>query len=184
MGNYNTNTQTFINEFERQFNDQKEFTQEQEDALVSLIPSKKDLENGLNQLKIFSDKCDENIELCDKNAKQWAAQKKALKAQSDAFKKLLGRLLEKLAGGTKIKNADGIALKNTSRNGIEVDSEWLLSQYSAQADELRNKLPEFVKVELSVDKNKLSAHLQQDNSLMLDNPEKIHFKKGTSVTIK
>lgn len=184
MDTTNTPTEIFITEFERQFDPQNGLSQQQEEALVQIIPTAVDLKNGLPQLKKFSDNCDEQIEVCDRNAKQWAVQKKAIKAQSEAFKKLLGKILQRVNAGSKISGADGVSLKTSSRNGLEVDSEWLLSQYETQVNELRSNLPEFVKIELSVDKNKLSAHLQQDNTMMLDNPEKIHFKKGTSVTIK
>ena len=184
MENINQPTQTFLTRFEEEFENVSELSENQENMLASIITNKEDLKNGLPLLKRQSDYYDQNIETADKNAKAWTAQKKMYKAHSDALKKLLGKMLQRLTGGTKISGDDGISLKSSSRNGLEVDSEWLLSKYEKQTDELRAQLPDFVKVELSVDKNKLSAHLQNDNTLMLENPEKIHFKKGFSVTLK
>ena len=52
------------------------------------------------------------------------------------------------------------------------------------ADALQSQLPSYVKVKLSVDKTKLSAHISKDDTLLVSHPDKIHTKPTSSTTLK
>ena len=83
-----------------------------------------------------------------------------------------------------VLGADGVKLATTTRTVIDIDEDWLIGLHQALADTLQQQLPDFIKVTLSIDKNKLSTYLKTDNTLLVNNPEHIHTRDSVSTTIK
>ena len=174
----------FIEAFDDKIEENVELSDEQKNTIAAVILTKDDLKEGLPALLQKSEDLKGCIDNCDRNIKTWQESKRLWNARSKAFLDVLGRVIKKLGvSGNSIK-AEGVKLSTSSRTSLEVDEQWLLDQYSPMADALQGQLPDFVKVSLSLDKNKLAAFLKQDDSLLTNNPDKIHTKVSTSTTIK
>jgi hypothetical protein len=176
--------EAFIDKFEEQMESSTELTPEAVDRLVSLIPSKELLEGGLAALKEKAEAFKGQIEACDKEIKVHQDLKKAWKARSERFLNLLGKVLDNLNVAGKSIKSDGVKLATTTRTVIDIDEDWLIGLHQALADTLQQQLPDFIKVTLSIDKNKLSTYLKTDNALLVNNPEHIHTRDSVSTTIK
>ena len=180
----NKNINEFIESFEEKIEENSELTDEQKEIIASLIPSKDDLKEGLPILLQKSEDMKGCIDNCDRNIKTWQESKKLWSARCKSYLEVLGKVIGKLGlTGNTIK-ADGIKLSTSTRTSLEVDEQWLLDQYMPMALALQGQLPAFVKVGLTIDKNKLAAYLKQDDSLLTNNPDKIHTKVSSSTTIK
>ena len=151
--------------------------------LAGMVKDKKTLTEGLSAIGEKARDFKEGIDSCDKEIKKWQENKKAWDGRMKQFVRVMGAILGNL-GLTSVKNPDGTKIASSTRTVLEVDEDWLVSQYDNLAEILRKQLPDYVKVSLSVDKNKLSAYLKDDNTLLLNNPDRIHTKSSTSVTIK
>ena len=92
--------------------------------------------------------------------------------------------INKLGFRNNTVKADGVKLAISSRTVLEVDEQWLLSQYDKFLDVMQAQLPGYIKVSLSVDKTELNAYIKKDNSLLINYPLQIHTKVTTSTTIK
>ena len=96
----------------------------------------------------------------------------------------MSALMQKLNIPNSGLKVDGIKLSTSTRTVLEVDEQWLVAQYEALAEGLQQQLPDYVKVSLSVDKNKLFAHVKEDSTMLVQNPDKIHTNTSSSTTIK
>ena len=179
----NNKIKTLIEDFEDKTENGAVLSDADIEALASGITDKQTLTEGLTAISEKAKDFKDSIELCDKNIKEWQENKKNWDGRIKQFAKVMGSILNRL-GLTSVKSPDGTKIASSTRTVLEVDDEWLVSQYENLAEVLRKQLPEYVKVSLSVDKNKLSAYLKGDNTLLLNNPDKIHTKISTSVTIK
>lgn len=174
-----------FDEFVEQYNEteiQKEDGDAALDKLESHIADGKELDDILPSLKARSDEMDEHVKDCDRNIKLFQGSKKMWNRRIDFFNKMLERFLKK-THQTAVKK-DDIKLATSSRTVHVVDEEWLLGRYQDKADALQGTLPSFIKVSLSLDKRELIKYLTTDNTLMLDNPEKIHTETITSTKFK
>ena len=184
MDKKNVNIANLIERFDDTMEETQELTDEKKNLLASTIPSKDDLQEGLPELCAKANSLKANVENCDSNIKVWQESKKMWTARSKAFLEVLGAVLKNLQISGSMMKANGVKLASSSRTSLEVDEGWLLGQYQPMADSLQGAMPDFVKVSLSIDKNKLSAYLKQDNSLLVNNPDKIHTKTSVSTSIK
>ena len=176
--------QNLIDAFEDNIEEKAELTPEDRTAISGNVTSQDKLEEGLPLLLQKSNDYKQQIENCDRNIKMWQESKKLWQGRSQQFLDLLGFLMDRLHIPGKTLKRDGVKLSTSSRSTIELDEDWLLKQYQALADSFQQQLPDYVRVKLAVDKNKLNAFLKTDNSMLVNNPEMIHTKVSTSTTIK
>lgn len=150
---------------------------------AALCPDITTLQEGLHEIRQKADDFKKNADLCKQQLDSIRTQKEFCDRRIKLFNETLGRILLRL-NVASVKSKDGIKITNSTRSVLEVDEEWLLARYENLADVLQKQLPPYVKVSLSVDKNKLSAYLKEDSTLLTDNPEKIHTKTSRSTSIK
>lgn len=179
----NDKIKTLIESFEDKTEGGAVLTDTDVETLVSMVTDKQTLTEGLTTIGEKAKDFKNCIDQCDKDLKEAQEKKKNWDGRMKQFTKVMGCILGRL-GLTSVKSPDGTKIASSTRTVLEVDEEWLVSQYENLAEMLRKQLPEYVKVSLSVDKNKLSAYLKGDNTLLLNNPDKIHTKSSTSFTIK
>lgn len=184
MEEKNTNVQNLIERFEEKMEQQVEYTSEVQEKVTSCVNTKEELQNGLKLLLEKAQSYKESAENCDRNIKLWQESKKMWQGRSKAFLDTLESLMNRLKISGHTIKANGVKLATSSRTSLEVDEDWLLSQYQTFVDALQLQLPEYIKVSLSVDKNKLYAHVKGDNTMLINNPDKIHTKVTTSTSIK
>ena len=153
-------------------------------SVAAKLTTRQALEEAMPTLLDRANSYKEKIENCDKNIKTWQNSKKMWQGRSKYFLDTLEKVLTSLNIPGKTLKVNDIKLATTSRTSLEVDEEWLLAMYQTFADALQTQLPEYVKVSLSIDKNKLFSHVKQDNTMLLANPDKIHTKSTTSTSIK
>jgi len=176
--------QSFVDKFEEAIEASPELTEEKKQEIISMLPNAVALSDGLGVLKSTAARYAEQAEQCDQKKRMWEESKKFWNSRSAAFIALLGAAMQKLGvKGGKVKTDEG-TLSTSSRTTLEVDTDWLLSTWQQVAEDARALLPDYVTLELSVNKSKLSAHLKTDNSLLLNNPEKIHYNTSTSISLK
>lgn len=178
----NAKVEKFIERFEDSFENNPVISDEDLKAISAEIPDRETLNEGMPLLKETSDNIKSMIDDCSKKVKMWQESKSAWENRDKQFNRLLGVLLGNLSM-TAIK-AGKIKISTSNRTSIEVDEEWLLGQYQAYGVALQAQLPPYIKVKLSIDKNALNAFLKQDNTMLIDNPDKIHSKTSSSTTIK
>ena len=175
---------SLIDKFDDKIEDNPELTSSETMVLSKTIPNKKALEDGLPAILDKANTYKEKIEGCDKQIKNWQASKKMWQARAKSFMETMSQVLANLKiPGNTIK-AEGIKLATSSRTSLEVDEDWLVGKYQMFADALQTQLPDYVKVSLTIDKNKLFAHVKQDDTMLVNNPDKIHTKVTTSTSIK
>ena len=179
-----TKIENLIESFEDKMEEGKEYTPEQCEKVISSINTTQELQAGLPLLLEKAKAYKEQADACDRNIKMWQESKKMWQGRTKAFMDTLEKLISKLNIAGKSLKANGVKLATSSRTSLEVDEEWLLSQYQNFAEALQLQLPDYIKVSLSVDKNKLFAHVKSDNTMLVDNPDKIHTKSTTSTSIK
>ena len=63
-----------------------------------------------------------------------------------------------------------------NRNDYEIDEEIILSKYQTALEEFRSRLPEYVKVELKVDKTALKQECKKDIGLIPEGVYEIHSR--------
>lgn len=159
-------------------------TDEEKTAISASVSDEKTLSEGLAELKRTSEDYKSRIADCDQKIKMWQESKKMWKNRSDQFNGLLGFLLSKLSiPGLSLK-AGGVKLSTSKRTSLEVDEDWLVGLYQLQANALQAQLPPYIKVSLSLDKTALGNYLKTDNSMLVNNPDKVHTKQSASTTIK
>lgn len=161
-----------------------EVTNDEIEHLASKIDCRETLREALPELLQKASDYKDKIDNSDRNIKNWQDNKKFWKKRQDAFMDVLEKIVQRLRlPGNSIKDGS-IKLAVSSRTAIEVDEDWLLGRYEALRQALQSQLPDFVKVSYTLDKNKLSAFLKTDTSLLTDHPEKIHTRTTTSCTLK
>lgn len=178
----NERTQKFLDAFEDAIEDNKPYDDNERKAVAAEIQSREELRASLPALLEKAQDYNTRTQDCDKNIKMWQESKKLWQSRAKAFLETLGTILENL----KIDSfkPDDIKLATSSRTSLEVDEEWLISQYAAAIQALQDQLPGYVKVSVSIDKNKLFAHVKGDSTMLISNPDKIHTKTSKSTTIK
>lgn len=125
----------------------------------------------------------EKVNHCDKMIKMWQKEKKTYEGRSKLLMKAVEAIVRRLNLSGTIKTEGGqLSVRTTST--LEVDEDWILDMYAAQAATLQVQLPPYVKVKLSLDKTALNAFIKKDNTLLLTNPDRIHAKENRSVTLK
>lgn len=181
-------TNTHISDLIESFDDKAEenavLTDEQKRRLSEMVPTQDDLREGLPTLLQKADDLKNNVDNCDKNIKSWQESKKMWSARCKSFLETLGLVLERLNVPGSTMKADGVKLSTSKRSSIEVDEDWLVSRYEPMAAALQGQLPDYVKVSLTIDKNRLAAFLKTDDTMLVDNPDKIHTKTTLSTSIK
>lgn len=174
----------FIDRFETQMETVGELDESSINDLCGVIQTTQELSEALPAFKQKNDSYKELVATCDKNIKEAQTSKKLFQKRCEQFAAALGALLERLnIPGNAVSNG-GVKLATSKRTSLEVDEGWLLGQFAALQAGLEAQLPEYITVKLSIDKNKLSAFLKKDTSLLVDYPEKIHTKVTASTTIK
>lgn len=150
--------------------------------LNGVIRTPEDLQECLSVIKTEQETINKNIEDCDHRVKTWQQSKKAWKARLDNLSGTLMETLDRL----NIKGVtDGtVKISMTTKRGLEViDPEIILLAYENEINALKAVLPSFVKVSVDIDKTKLANHLKQDQTLLLTQPENIHYKESRSLKI-
>ena len=179
-----TAVENLIDSFDDRAEESAELTEETINNVAGLIVTAKELSDGLPLLLEKAAQMKENIAGCDKNIKTWQESKKMWSARTSSFLRVLEKAMERLnVPGATLKNGK-IKLATSSRTSLEVDEDWLIGLYQPVMDSLTAGLPDFIKAELKVDKNKLSAYLKTDGTLLVDHPEHIHTKVTKSTSIK
>lgn len=178
-----TKAEAFIDQFDEAVENEQALSEEKLDALAGHIDSRDTLDKAIPLLVIKNGEYKEAADKCDANIKTWQASKKIWTARQENLIKVIGRALGRLGISSSIKTPGG-TLAVSNRSSLEVDEAWLLGQYEALRGALQAQLPDYVKVSLAVDKNKLAAHLKQDAKMLIDNPEQIHTRVSTSITLK
>lgn len=176
---------TFIETF-NDFLEEGRTTEQDINMMADTLKDRETLDKALPEIgTVYRDiagnigECDEKIKFFQEGKKGWT---RRLEILQQALGAALGRLnITKVTAAT----TDGtIKLSTSSRTCLEVDDDWLTSQYQPLADQLQAALPDYVKVKLAVDKNKLFAHVKGDPAMLTEHPEHIHTKVSTSTTIK
>lgn len=158
-------------------------TDEEAEKIASTLPDVKSFTDGLPVLKAMIKQYGDNVEDMDRRVKQWQASKKMWQNRSDGLLCVVGKLLGRFGMPKGVKEGD-VKIAVSSRTSLEVDEDWLLGFSMPLVDSLASALPPYVTVKLSIDKNKLARYLKDDDSLLVDNPDKIHTKTTTSTSIK
>ena len=169
--------QTLIDNFDDIIEEKEILSPEDKTSVISVISTRKELEDGLGLILDKVRDYKEKIDSCDQSKKMWTGRTKALMDTMSA-------LMQKLNIPNSGLKVDGIKLSTSTRTVLEVDEQWLVAQYEALAEGLQQQLPDYVKVSLSVDKNKLFAHVKEDSTMLVQNPDKIHTNTSSSTTIK
>ena len=138
----------------------------------------------LPQIKESYLECKKNIEDCDRKIKLYTEAKKGWKQQMEQIAGFIIHLLHSY----RINKAkcDDAECSISSRTVLDVNDEALLEKFyqGDEYDALRNALPSWVKITLSVDKTALKQFLKADNTLLLESPELVHSTVSESLTIK
>lgn len=184
MNEKNTRLEEFLEKFDDTMEKSNVITDAERDDLASIIPDRVTLEDGLPELLHKSDDMKSSIDDCDKKIKIWQESKKLWSARQKNLMDILELTMKKLGIPNQSIKANGIKLATNTRTTLEVDEEWLINLYESLSLTLQAKLPDYIKVSLSLDKTKLNAHLKTDQSMLVQFPEKIHTKSSTSTTIK
>lgn len=181
------NTQHVENLIERlddALEESTETAENKKESILSQVSNIDELRDGLELLKDKAEAYKAKIDNCDQNIKMWQGSKKMWQERSKKLLDILGELIERLNIPGKTLRSGGVKLTTSSRTSLEVDEEWLLSKYQMFADALQTQLPEYVKVSISLDKNKLFAYVKANDEMLVNNPDKIHTKVTTSTSIK
>lgn len=176
--------QALIDGFDDLIEENSTLSDDERRSLAAVVRDRETLENGLPILLRKSNDMKEYTENCDKQIKTWQESKKMWSGRQKEFMALLGTVLSDLhISGSSIK-ASGIKLATSRRSSLEVNEDWLLGQYEALREALQQQVPDFVKVSFSLDKTKLKAYLDKDDSLLVNHPDMIHTKVSVSTTIR
>lgn len=176
--------QNLIDRFDDKIEEGNELTDTEKRTIASEIPDKEKLQDGLPLLLKKATDMKTSIEDCDIKIKTWQESKKLWNGRHKAFMDVLETLVGSLNLPGATMKADGIKLSTSSRSSLEVDEDWILTQYEAMAKALQSQLPDYIKVSIALDKTKLSAFLKTDNTMLVQYPDKIHTKTTTSTTIR
>ena len=180
----NEKIEAFIERFDEIMEECQVLTEEQTEKLTKGITTAQQLQNGLPLLLEKTQEYNEQIDSCDRNKKMWEESKKNWQIRQKNFLKSLEYLILKLnIQGRTLKNGS-IKLSTSKRTSLKFDEVWLLNQYAKYVEALQLQLPDYIKVNLTVDKNKLFTHVKGDNKMLVDNPDKIHTKETTSTSLK
>ena len=179
-----TSVQNLIDLFDDEMENATVLTDPVRDQLAQTVSDKEKLEAGLPLLLRKATDIKTSIDDCDRNIKTWQESKKLWSGRHKAFMDVLEKIIGNLQlPGNQIK-ADGIKLATSKRSSLEVDEDWLLGQFQAMADVLQQQLPDYVKVSIGIDKNRLAAFLKGDDSMLVNFPDKIHTRTSTSTSIR
>ena len=159
-------------------------SEETKDRIAAIIPGEEEFREALPAIKASKEAYDNNVANADKNKKAWDDSKKLWKQRSDVLMDIVGRCAERLNMHGRVTEGD-TTLNLSSRRFLNVsDPDWLIGQYQKQIDDAAALLPEFLKMEVSIDKKKLEAYLSKDVSLMVNHPDKIRYDVSHSVSFK
>lgn len=151
-------------------------------SIAEVIKTPDELQECLALIKSEQERIQNSIADCDSKIKVWQQSKKAWKARQES---LLAALKQTLAN-LKLKSAtDGtVKVTVTSKTGLTVvDPESLLKPYEAQLEALKASLPPYIKVSMDLDKTSLASYLKTDDTLLLTQPENLHYEVSSSVRI-
>lgn len=184
--NEQTNDQVaFLEAFDDKVEDNLELSEQEKEQIASTISSEEEFRSILVPLKNRVADMNEKVSTADANIKQWQESKKMWKGRLELLLSILGKRVESLRIPGKSLNANGVKLSMRSNSVLEVDKEWLLQQFQPFVDAVKTQLPPFIKLTLDVDKRELSSYLNNvSNDLRINNPERIHTKPTSSLTIK
>lgn len=158
-------------------------SEETRNRIAGIIPDEKGFREALPEIKAFKDAYDGNIANADKNKKTWDESKKTWKQRSEILMDVLGRCAERFGIRGKVTEGE-TTLSLSSRKFLNLDTDWLVGQYRKEIDTAAALLPEFLKVDVSVDKKKLEAYLSTDSSLLVNHPDKIRWDISKSTSFK
>lgn len=150
--------------------------------LKGVIKTSDELQTCLSDIKKEQEYINKNIENCDQKVKIWQQSKKEWKARMESLNEMLMETLSRL--NVKTASDGTVKVTMTTKRGIEVvDPAILLKPYEAEIKALQAVLPPYVKVSVDIDKTKLASHLKNDESLLLTQPENIHYKDSRSIRL-
>lgn len=178
----NENTKSLLDYIDQAIEEDNGLTEAKATQLADMLDEPEKLADALPELRKIFDKCTEQASKCDRNQKTWQESKKIWKERSDKIMLLLTMVMKKL--NLKTFDRDGCKLALRKSEKLIVDDSNLIALYEAHADALRQVVPSFIKVTLTVDKTELKNYLTTDNSLMISNPELIHTQENLSLTLK
>lgn len=179
-----TSAQTLIDMFDDEMEKGAAIAEPVRDQIAKAISDKERLAAGLPELLRKATDIKSSIDDCDRNIKTWQESKKLWNGRYKSFMDVLETVIRNLAlPGNQIK-ANGVKLATSRRSSLEVDEDWLLGQYTALAAALQQQLPDYVKVSISLDKTRLAAAIKDDDSMLVNYPDKIHTRESTSTSIR
>ena len=116
--------------------------------------------------------------VCDTEAKYWAGKKKVA---ANAQKRIREHINEVMGvyGLTRIEG-EHCKISRSEREGIEVDEILLLGNILFRFAEFQESLPEYVTVEMSVNKTKLKEWMKREGIT----PNGVTYKTDSSITIR
>lgn len=177
------NIDTFLDTFEDRIEGKNSLSEQERKELAALVGDRETLGNGLQLIYRKDKDFTDAAKNADQQAKAWTETKRMWDQRHEELMKVLEQALADLKVAGQALKVDRIKLATRTRTCLEVDSAWLVQMFEQQAQAMQQQLPPYIKVSLTVDKNKLSAYLEQDNTLQLQHPEKIHTRPSYSTTI-
>ena len=159
-----------------------EMTEDQINDIDSSVQSADELKGVLPDLKSGIDAYKEQETNCDNMISNWNAQKKLWKNRGEAVAAFISRAMTRF--GLKTLDADGAAVKSTTRSVIVVNDEGLLAPYKPAVEALSRQLPEYVKLEMKIDKTKLNAHVNANPAILVNQPQDIYREEKTTYSLK
>lgn len=150
--------------------------------IAEVIRTPDELQECLALIKSEQERIQNGIADCDSKIKVWQQSKKAWKARQES---LLAALKQTLADLNLKTATDGtVKVTMSSKTGLTVVSpDELLKPYQANLDALRASLPPYIKVSMDLDKTLLASYLKTDDTLLLTQPENLHYEVSSSVRI-
>lgn len=158
-------------------------TRERSESNDSHISTTQEIGDILPVVKSYMDKYKESVDACDGMVQKWNLSKTMWKERAEK----LGTIMEKLMTNAGIKKwiSDGITASLTTRTNLEViDPEVLLAPFRPMIQQLAVSLPPYVKVDIKLGKKELSTIVKTDNTLLLSDPENIHYKDSVTFGLK
>lgn len=184
QNNISVKADLFIDAFETAMENNPKMDAAAEETILGIIGSTDELGPAL---PAFKNKCLAYKELadnCDRSIKEAQAGKKLFTQRAKQFTAILGKLLTRLKVPNESFKYGGIKIATSTRTCLEVDTDWLLAQFDNELKAFEATLPEYISVELSIDKNKLLSFLKTNEDLLLNHPDRVHTKESKSTSIK
>lgn len=163
-------------------NQTTELTDEQVRDIDGSVLNAEELKDMLPDLKAGYDSFKEQENQCNTMQKNWAGMKKLWAARGEAIQAFVARAMSRF--GLKTLEGEGAAVKSTTRTNIEADNDAILAPYLPAISALSRQLPEYVKLDVKVDKTKLNAFVKSNPKFLVDNPQAVYQKESTTYQLK